>query len=171
MVMKGSDTLNKKLLGICIVIASVIVSGTLLYINLPIGSYDRYKVAGARVFDTQEGRFIEPAVKVEPTPVIEKIHVSMDEINELLDMRTRKEYLTPLKRRKLDAYYCTQLNIWAKQYSDDYNAGKINNYYKYDIESIELGSRPRGTYKQDKPFWYNELPINSKAIDEYIIDN
>jgi hypothetical protein len=162
--------MNKKFLGICIVIAAIIVSSTLLYTSFHKSSYDRYKVAGAKVFDTREGEFVEPTAKVEPTPVIEKIHVSMDEINELLNMRLRKEYLTPLKRSKLDAYYCTQLNEWARQYSGDKNAGKIDNYNKYDIERIESGSRPKGTYKQDKPFWYSELPIDINAADRFVID-
>jgi len=160
--------MNKKFLGICIVIAAIFISGAMLCDNF--SNYNRYKVAGAKVFDTQEGEFVEPTEKVEPTTIKEKIHINMDEINELLQMRSRNEYLAPLKRRILDAYYQTQLNIWAKQYSDDKNAGKIDNYNKYDIERIESGNRPRGTYKQDKPFWYNELPIDINAADGFVID-
>lgn len=162
--------MKTKFLGICILIAAIIISGTLLYTSFYKSNYDRYKVAGAKVFDALEGEFVESTIKVEPTIVKEKIHIDMDEINKLLNMRINKEYLTPINCRKLDAYYCTQLNIWAEQYNDDKNSGKINNYSKYDIESIESGNKPRGTYKQGKPFWYDELPINVNVTNEYIID-
>ena len=170
--------MDKKFLGICIVVASVIISGTFLFTSLFTDTRDRYKVAGARVFDTREGKFIE----VSPTPMpiqkassvtsnAENIHVSMDDVNKLLDRRHQKEYLTPDEREILTAYYRTQLAIWAKQFNDDVNAGKVSGVSKYDIQRIEGGGKPQGIYIKDKPSWYDELPLSGGILfSKYIID-
>ena len=59
--MRGGGVLimDKRFLGICIVIASLMLSGTLLYTNLFADKQDRYKVVGARIFDTKDGKYIE----------------------------------------------------------------------------------------------------------------
>ncbi len=49
--------MKKLFLGICILLSALLVSGTVLYDNF--SNYNRYKVAGAKVFDTAEGKFIE----------------------------------------------------------------------------------------------------------------
>lgn len=66
--------MDKKFLGICIVVASLILSGTLLYTSFFADTKDRFKVAGARVFDTQEGKFVEDATEnVSEATDIEKV--------------------------------------------------------------------------------------------------
>lgn len=46
--------MDKKFLDICIVVAALIISGTILYTNISISPDERYKVVGANVFDAQK---------------------------------------------------------------------------------------------------------------------
>jgi DNA repair exonuclease SbcCD nuclease subunit len=160
-----------KFLGICIIITAAILSGTLLYTNLRTDTTDRYKVAGAKVFDTQEGKFVDTSQPIETTlNKSYEIHVSIDEVNKLLDKKLKKEYLSSDERSILTGYYRTQLTTWAKQFNDDNNQGKISNFSKYDIERIESGKKPNGTYLKDKPYWYDDLPINGFMLKKYVFD-
>ncbi len=52
-----------KFLGVCILLAAVIISATLLYTN----KEPRYKVAGSRVFNTEEGKFVTEVSVPPPT--------------------------------------------------------------------------------------------------------
>lgn len=54
-----------KILGVCIVIASIIMSATILIKenrenDIHSGLPDRYKIVGSRVFDTVDGKYVEP---------------------------------------------------------------------------------------------------------------
>jgi hypothetical protein len=58
--------MDKKILGICILLAAILISGTMIYTT----KANRYKVAGGKVFDMSVGKFvIEPTAKptAEPT--------------------------------------------------------------------------------------------------------
>jgi hypothetical protein len=55
MLLNKGGIMDKKFLGICILIASIILSGVIFYTS----KSDRYKVVGNRVFDTIEGDFVQ----------------------------------------------------------------------------------------------------------------
>lgn len=154
--------MDKKFLGICIVIASLLLSGTIIYTSLFADKSDRYKVAGAKVFDTQEGIFvIETTSSPKTTPQVTPTQtlLDMNEVNRLLEDEKAGRYITPIQRRTLTEYYKTQYETWANQYQKDYEDGKVDTYSKYDSDRIKMGEAPLGKYKNksEEPFWMSEL--------------
>jgi putative lipase involved disintegration of autophagic bodies len=156
--------MKNKFLGICIIIAAVMLSGTLIYTK--VNTQNRYKVAGAKVFDTQEGVFVKEQTETQTTKKYQwtaKDFIDMDEVDKLLKMKNNNEYLNPQQRSTLNDYYKTQYETWAKQYYEDNINGKILNYSKYDIGRIEIGLAPKGTYKNksEEPSWLSEMRYDS----------
>jgi hypothetical protein len=60
--------MKDKFFGICIIIAALLISGAVFYSSF--FDCNRYKVAGAKVFDTQEGKFVENQASIAQTTTI-----------------------------------------------------------------------------------------------------
>lgn len=179
--------MNKNILGICIIIAAALISGTILYTS--ISNNDRYKVAGGKVFDTKEGKFVEEQKeKTEQTKGVQKNKSDKTEsqilensivkgdmtFKETLAVFAKYQLITTIKNTSTK-YVITYLEIDLKIYKDDVIFFKESKIIGDEVSpNINPLSSFEETYYMDPDIKYPEKPwrfvVTTKVVKGHPIE-
>jgi hypothetical protein len=153
---EGGGSMDKKFLGICVVIASLILSVTLIYTSLFSDNEDRYKVVGNRVFDTQEGKFVDEQEEEMLDADVIELEMTKNEIAQNNDRQILDSSIIDY-----DIQLPEQVTSTALFSSRNIQITIKNMSNKYFINYIEAEIR---LYKDDTVFLKDTIIIEEKEV-------